>query len=125
MARVFQVLDRAPGGLQWTIDVPAGASFAAESGHAYQIVLDGRRGLPAGSTVQRFGRDLRVKLPSGEEITIRGWADAQGATLDVRGAKLLTEAGDPIPRDDILLSVQDAPAGGQARSALKGSLILS
>jgi len=108
MARVFQVLDRAPGGLQWTIDVPAGASFAAESGHAYQIVLDGRRGLPAGTTVQRVGRDLRVKLPSGEEITIRGWADTQGATLDVRGAKLLTEAGDPIPRDDILLS-GDAP----------------
>lgn len=52
-----------------------------------------------------------------------------GGTLKLTPADFKASAGRQFARqevgDDILLSVQDAPAGGQARSALKGSLILS
>lgn len=99
MARNFQVLDRDPSGAVWTLDVPAGDGFVAEPGHAYRIVVDAGTTLPAGTTVRRAGRDLKIRLPSGDEITIQGWMDTPEATLDVRGAEVIADslayAGDP------------------------------
>jgi len=92
MARNFQVLDRDPSGAVWTLSVPAGDGFVAEPNHAYRIIVDAGTTLPAGSTVRRVGRDLKIRLPDGDEITINGWADTPGATLDVRGAELAPDA---------------------------------
>ena len=71
MARNFQVLDRDPSGAVWTLSVPAGDGFVAEPNHAYRIIVDAGTTLPAGSTVRRVGRDLKIRLPDGDEITVK------------------------------------------------------
>ena len=97
MARELQILVRDPTGAVWNLAVKSGDTVGVDAGHSYRISVDGKPGLPSGTTVQRVGSDLRIRFADGEEITLTGWGATAGASLDTRGARLVDEGGRELP----------------------------
>jgi hypothetical protein len=98
MARVFQLLVRDPDGAVWDIDVRSGDTIRAEANNVYRFGVEGKAAsFPPGTTVQRVGKDLKIRFVDGEEITLTDWAETPGASLSTRGATLLGADGKPVP----------------------------
>ncbi|MCU0757751.1 MAG: Ig-like domain-containing protein [Steroidobacteraceae bacterium] len=91
MAREITVIVRGQTGKVSSQPVKPGAAVTAESHNNYRLLVDGSEKLPEGTKIHRSGRDLKVRFPDGQEVTISDWAGADGATFETGGAEVYSE----------------------------------
>ncbi|MEZ5488305.1 MAG: Ig-like domain-containing protein [Steroidobacteraceae bacterium] len=117
MARMVQLLVRDPSGAVWKVDAATSESVRTEANHVYQFAVNGKAAaFPSGTTIQRSGHDLKIRFADGEELLLTDWYATPGASLAMRGARLLDADGAVLPAVSQLESSAEGAAAAEVSS---------